>query len=80
VTDFIFDDFARSTLGGAENSVGYSPLTSRQMAASRNGSFNRFDLSTLLALPNGVINGYPASAVTKKSNQRTTHGTSFSSA
>lgn len=36
--------------------------------APRDGSFNRFELTTLLTLPNGVINGYPVSAMTKKSN------------
>lgn len=32
MADFIFDDFARITLDGAKNSVGDSPLTSRQIA------------------------------------------------
>lgn len=36
--------------------------------APRNGSFNRFELATLLTYPNGVINGYPVSAMAKKSN------------
>jgi hypothetical protein len=32
-------------------------------------SFDHFaELATLLTLPNGVINGYPVSAMTKKSN------------
>lgn len=36
--------------------------------APRDGSFNRFELATLLTYPNGVINGYPVSAMAKKSN------------
>ena len=36
--------------------------------APRDGSFNRFELTTLLTLPNGVINGYPVSAMLRSSS------------